>query len=425
MSEKKKIIFLVRAYNDLDIQASLINEFAQDQNYEVLVVAGFCDNEIFIAEHHEAFSYLSSQGVQFKNVLENSEKFLTRTSYAAYKWLINWRRKVSNPVLFFVRTLLIFVRNFMQKQANTDQSWLRYVEELSPSYLVIDEVVCQSGRSKIVDVILPKLKKKQTVIFSIVTGHKVYFDMNPSGVTTQIPYLRKLADKFYVPAQLDLEVCKHSYPDENYLIKGNLRMDRSWISKIHENILVSPFFPIDAYRKALPNKDLKIVLMLSKLSYGVRIPELVKCMKFLNQHRDVSFVIKPHTRGMKFDFMEKSDVDNAVIADNVPSAVLCEWADLQLFTGSSIVFHAMAQDKSVGFLGYCQEIRTLFDEHEACLNYDSHEQLERDIQAQVDDSDDRMQVDQARVAAFMDEHVWGGVPGDSVAKAYKEDMERT
>ncbi len=423
MPEQKKIIFVVRAYNDLDIQASLINEFAQDTTYDVVVLAGFFDNEIVIADHYEGYPFLKSQGVQFLNVLDDGGSFLTKWVYRAYKTMMSSRKQCPASILFFIRAMLFVVRKIMQRQARIDQNWLEYTKALTPDYVIMDEAVVQKGRSKIVDEIIPIFKQRGTKVFAILTGHHIYFDTNPSNSEKQISYLNHITEKHFVPAQLDVDISQNHFPDEKYVVKGNLRMNPVWVSRMYDDILIPPHFPYADYEKKLPTGKYKVVLMLSKLTYGVRVPELAKCIKYLNDHPDVSLVIKPHTRGMKFDFMNANDVYNAVIADTIPSAVLCKWADIQLFTGSSIAFHSMALGKSVGFLGYCQEIRTIFDEYPICFNFSSQSHLEETMQQLIEGNGDALGPDAQAVNDFLFEHVWGGAKGGQVAKAYKTEIE--
>ena len=189
--------------------------------------------------------------------------------------------------------------------------------------------------------------------------------------------LKGCVHRFTVPAKLDSDVVRERSPNLKPEVHGNLRMDRSWIKRLHEEILVPPYMNKKAYMDKLPQgKGPKVVFMLSKLGYGIKVDELKDSIKLVADMPGVSCAIKPHTRGMKFDFMDPKQLSDTVIVPDIPSALLIEWADILLFTGSSIAFHAMILNKRVGFLQNAQYIPTIFDDGLSCDKFDTNEQLQ-------------------------------------------------
>lgn len=423
-AEKKRVVFLNRAYNDLDIQFSLINEFAQDRSFHVRVIGYPADGNLGNPDRHEISDYMKNKfNISFETVIDSiyapthlkiihyTERNLGRVRKSKFGRM---------PVLSLIFkalhvSLLIFMREILKKPAQ----WLMdAVKSWDADIIFIDELYAQHGRSYLADHILPNLQETDTAIYIIKTGQHVYNSFRPSEGSPPI-YTRTNARYFFTPGSLDENFGRSSFPDENFLTIGNLRMDSGWIKKIHAEILKPSH-----YVKALPQGKIKIALMLSKLSYGVKAEDLKAAIRLVSSVEDVAFVIKPHTRGMKFDFMPKSDIGNAVIVDDIPSAILCDWADLQLFTGSSIVFHAMALGRAVGFLKFCQKHETIFDDGKSCINIESLADLQKLVTDMIKEKEKIMS--SLDYGPFMNRYVYAGDAAGNIASRYKsivlEDM---
>ncbi len=362
MSEKKNIIFLNRAYNDLDIQLSLIKEFAKDDGFNVRVIGYPCDGDMGSPQYHEAANYIKDKyGVAFETVLDKSPAPLyLRLLYKAERAFLKLKNGTAGVLAkpFHVGILMV-----MRKILRRDLPWLDDVVSLwNPSIVIIDEAFVQKGRSYMIDKILREKAQKDVKIYVVQTGQTTYLDAVPNKDSSSkikvediILGERSPARKFFVPSKLDQMAVNTNFPQEIPEIHGNLRMDRDWIKTLHEDILVPPHVNKQKYLDKLPKEGRpRIVFMLSKLGYGIKLDELKDTIRSVSNIEGVACAIKPHTRGMKFDFMSADEIKDSVIVPEIPSAVLIEWADILLFTGSSIAFHAMVLDKRVGCLQNCQ-----------------------------------------------------------------------
>ena len=98
----------------------------------------------------------------------------------------------------------------------------------------------------------------------------------------------------------------------------------------------------------LPHPDpsfVKVVLMLNKYRYNTWKEEIERVIKTLLLIKGVFLIIKPHTRNMRFEDLKNERI--LIADDQYHSRKLIEWADLVLFTLSSIFLDALLVKKPV------------------------------------------------------------------------------
>jgi hypothetical protein len=380
----REIIFLNRAYNDMDIQASLIDSFGETGAWNIRVIGYPCDGYMGHPSYHECAQYLiDKHNVSFESVMEHPKTPLF------LKWLYKLERtlfKLKNKSFInnIIKIPYIIVLQLLFKLLKRNTEWLENVtKQWNPEILIIDEAGLHADRSYMIDKILPELAKRGTHIHAIQTGQTTYFDANPNKATSENPITTRApftVKHFYVPSALDKAAVNETTPHASPEIQGNLRMDKRWIEKLHNEILVPPVLDKTLYLERLPQGNPRVVFMLSKLGYGIKLDEMKSTIRTVAEMKGVACAIKPHTRGMKFDFMNERETQSCAIVPDIPSALLIEWADIILITGSSIAFHAMIKGKRVGYLQNCQYIKTVFDDGAACDKFDSVEQLQEFLQ---------------------------------------------
>ncbi len=420
---QKNIIFLNRAYNDLDIQLSLIKEFIEDKSFNIRVIGYPCDGDLGTPQYHEASNYIKDKyNVEFETVLDKAPAPLfLRLLYKFERFLLK-AKKINFLIKIPHVATLILLRHFLRG----DLYWLDKVTiDWKPYIIIIDEAFTQKGRSYMIDKILKDRAEQGTAIYVIQTGQTTYLDTSPNKSSNYkvktLDNPRSLARRFIVPNLLDKAAVNANSPLENPEVHGNIRMDKEWIKTLHNEILAPPYMDKQKHLDKLPDGKPRVVFMLSKLGYGIRLDELKDSIRAVANIDGIGCAIKPHTRGMKFDFMSSSEIDNCAIVPEIPSALLIEWADIILFTGSSIAFHAMILNKRVGFLQNCQYLETTFDDGKACYVFDNVGQLtdllndwQKNGAPKI--SDEKL----ASINNFLIENVYGGNKDGLTAKHYKE-----
>ena len=423
MSQKREIIFLNRAYNDLDTQLPLIAAFAEDERFQVRVIGYPCDGTLGEPLYHEAVPYIQSKyDVSFETVLDHEKApFYLKFLHKLERFL--FRNKPKYPVIkpLHVGCLMLMRILFKRKLP-----WLRDVfAGWNPVCVVMDEVFIQPGRSYLIDCILKPRAETGLHVYAIQTGHMIYKDPSPnkSAQNTSLKNLeRSPVKRLIVPNEQGKKVMQINFPNEIIEVQGNLRMDPSWIKRLRDEVLVSPYFDKEHTTNRLPNNGkLKVVFMLSKLGYGVKLDEMKNTLRTVCNMEDVDCVIKPHTRAMKFDFMSEEEIGDAVVTYDAPSAVLIEWADIILMTGSSIVFHAMALNKRAGFLKNCQSIETIFDDGFACDTFERLEQLTEFLEKWRNDGKPEQSNDQVEQQKnWKHQEIYAGIKDGHTVEHYKK-----
>lgn len=376
----KNIVFLNRAHNDVDMHMSLIEEFAGD-GFNVRVIGYPCDGEPGQPQKHEGTAYMNDRyGVTFESVLDRPPAPLALR--LLYKQVKFWdRMKKACPNIVF-KALHVFCLKILRAQLRKDTPWLMTMaQSWNADILIADEAVLQGGRAYMIDTVIPALTKNGTKLFVIQTGQHIYKNFFTDSKIEDVRYNQQNAERFFVAGTLDQEICQKLYPQEKIEVHGNIRMDKKGIDVFHNRILAPPYFDREKHLERLPGGSPRIVFMLSKMIYGVESEAIIETIRAVSHMQDVGCVIKPHTRSMKFDFMRPEEISGAVIADDIPSSLLIEWADMVLFTGSGIAFHALTVGKRAGFLKYCQNLETLFDGGEVCDIFQSLDDLKSFIQS--------------------------------------------
>jgi hypothetical protein len=167
-----------------------------------------------------------------------------------------------------------------------------------------------------------------------------------------------------------------------------------------------------------PNSTkLKVVLMPSKPQCRVDVDRLFKTCAILADLDGIEAMIKPHTRapGAKnlFHGVPLPDVSHVLTAE------LCEWADVLLNVGSSVITEALMKGKPALYLKYLHENTTLFEELGSCWVINDEEELKNALLSLQADKN-TIPYSEESVAAFVSEIVHGGDKNSDVLDDYEK-----
>jgi len=129
--------------------------------------------------------------------------------------------------------------------------------------------------------------------------------------------------------------------EQQIKVLGSTRFCNEWMKKLRE-ILPEADLPV------LDDKILKIVFMISKPKYNGHPEEVERTIKYISKFPDVFIFVKPHTRGMKFNMEFGSNVQ--IVDNDFHSPILIDWADVVLFTMTSVIFDCLKCDKPALYL---------------------------------------------------------------------------
>jgi hypothetical protein len=145
--------------------------------------------------------------------------------------------------------------------------------------------------------------------------------------------------------------------------------------------------------------------MPSKPQYHDDLSRLSATCNLLAGMRNMNVMIKPHTRtgGEKHLF----EGNNLKDASSVLTAELCEWADVALVVGSSVITEVLMRKKPALYLKYLHANTTLFEELGACWTIRDENELKNALLSLQKNKSD-VPYEETRVSDYVKHVVYGG-----------------
>jgi CDP-glycerol glycerophosphotransferase (TagB/SpsB family) len=157
--------------------------------------------------------------------------------------------------------------------------------------------------------------------------------------------------------------------------------------------------------------------MTTRPVYRIDVERMLRTFKMLSELDGIEVVVKPHTRtGTEAHIYDNSPLANV---SDISSVELCEWADVMLVIGSSIIIEALTRKKPALYLKYLHENTTEYEEFGACWIINDETELQdallllRDGEGHVPYTDDN-------VDKWLAEIIYGGRGIRDVLSDYKE-----
>jgi UDP-N-acetylglucosamine:LPS N-acetylglucosamine transferase len=145
--------------------------------------------------------------------------------------------------------------------------------------------------------------------------------------------------------------------------------------------------------------------MQSKPQCRIDVERMSTTFEILADPPEIQAMIKPHTRSAGdrhvFDKIHLAD------ASHILTAELCEWADVLLVVGSSVITEALMQGKPVLYLKYLHENTTLFEDLGACWIISNETELKRALLALHKNKTD-IPYGADNITEFISQVVYGG-----------------
>jgi hypothetical protein len=199
--------------------------------------------------------------------------------------------------------------------------------------------------------------------------------------------------------------------DGKILVLGSARYCDEWLTQ-NRRILPGVFTD-----RRQVSDNLKVVLMPSKPQCRMDVDKLFSTCRVLASLEGVEAMIKPHTRirtqQQVFDNIPLPDVSEYLTAE------LCEWADVLINVGSSVITEALMQDKPALYLKYLHPNTTLFEELGACWTLQDEEDL-KNAMSRLREDKRYMPYRKESVAQFIKEIVYGGSHDRDVLGRYTQ-----
>jgi len=266
----------------------------------------------------------------------------------------------------------------------------------------------------VVEVLLRAAKEKSLPVLALPHGVYLYTnDLVKTDLTeerTREKFNRY--DRVVVQNSLYKKVMvKSGVEEDKIVVLGSARYCNEWMAQ-YKKIL-----PRVMHARAEHSGRLKVVFMTTRTRYRVKVDETIQTFDVLSKLKGIDVLVKPHTRTGKDVGMYKN-LPLANVSD-VSSVELCEWADIVLVVGSSIVVEALRLKKPVLYLKYLHENTMEYEVFGACWTIHDDAELQS---ALVSLQRNRTQVPYSdeTVGRWLSEIVYGGEGEGDVLKNYEE-----
>jgi hypothetical protein len=414
-------LFLVRAFNDIDHITPVVWKMSRD-NYPVAV---YCINPEYDIQSDYRLNYLKELGVEVDLIYNHFDQNLGRLhrimrrlmlrSFAVKKQLdagMAQNSSVTSRMLGPLARAAGIMLYMLMRLMFYNKSWAQNILERSGV-----KVLCFDWMrpNQFVGIVLLAAAKNMSIP-TLALPHGVFIYTNDSIAIESRPMetFEKLNRYDYVIVQNKLyrEIMTKSGLDKTKIhLLGSARYCNEWVE---QNKKISP-------RKIIANSKnatkLKIVFMTTKVRWRVNTERMLKTLEMLSNYDGIELLIKPHTRTKKeATLYESLPLPNV---SNVSSVELCEWADVVMVIGSSIILEPLIQGKPVLYLKYLHANTTLYEEFGACWTIHNEEELKKALSSLQTDRKTVPYSDED-VRGFIADIVYGGPQKRDVLKDYEQ-----
>ena len=414
-------LFFVRAFNDIDHMTPVVWKMSRDN----IPATVYCLNPDYDIDNDYRLDFLRKLGIkvdyiyndfdQELGVLHQIIRFVFSKSFAiGRRWDFDGRGGLFLLGKMFGRlSQQIGSRLFkLSRRRFYGTSWARNIlKQSGAKALCFDHV---RPKQYIIGSLLRAAKELSVPTLALPHGVYLYTnELVKAGSTEESRYDKfNRFDYIVVQNKLRKEVLARSGVEaEKIFVLGSARYCDEWMSQ---------------YSKILPRMlksngesagKLKVVFMTTRPAYRIDVKRMLRTFEMLSKLDGIEVVVKPHTR----TGTEAHIYNNSPLADvsDVSSVELCEWADVMLVIGSSIIIEALTRGKPAIYLKYLHENTTEYEAFEACWIINGEDELQdallllRDGQGNVPYSDDN-------VNKWLAEIIYGGRSARDVLSDYEE-----
>jgi hypothetical protein len=376
-------LFFVRHFNDIDHIAPIVWKMHQHK-YPVAV---YCINPQYDIHSDYRLTFLQRQGVTVDFVHKAFDRELPalhRAAQWAFQWLFAQSKRFNSvdpqspslPSRLAQLVTEIVAHTFYQltRLAFYNRKWAHsLLERTGARALCFDHVI---PKRNVVGVLLTAANERS--IPTLALPHGVYLYTNEfykAGSTAKTRF-----DKFnrydYILVQTQLRkdvLVRAGLRREKVVVMGSARFCAEWISQ-NRKIL-----PRVMKSSESDTTRLKVAFMTSKPQCRIDVDRMLGTADILSNLSGIDVMIKPHTRiGALAQYFYNLPAGNA---SNVLTPELCEWADVVLVIGSSVITEALMQRKPVLYLKYLHANTMLFEESGACWTIHNEAELKTALRA--------------------------------------------
>jgi len=369
-------LFFIRAFNDVDHFTPIIWKMNRD-NYPVVV---YCINPEYDIQNDYRLNFLRDNGVRVDYIYNELAKdlgifhrimrFLYQTTYDLQKRIVVDSR-FSSRLQGLAHIAAKFLYHLTRKKYY-GLDWARNILERNRAQVLCFDWV--TPKRYVVDVLLRAAE--EMAVMKLALPHGVYLytnDLYANNLLKIDSTKNRLSEKREQFNRYDYIVVQNRlYQDvmsasgverQKIIVLGSARYCDEWMMQ-HKKILPRVMKSADE-----DTGSLKVVFMTTRSRYRIKVERMIRTFDMLSKMKGVDIRVKPHTRTNQYNANKDVGMFTGLPFPNaaaVSSVELCEWADVILVVGSSIIIEALKLHKPVLYLKFLHENITEYEKFGAC-----------------------------------------------------------
>ena len=414
-------LFLVRHFNDIDHLTPVVWKLKKN-NYPVAV---YCMNPWYDISQDYRLVFLKNQGIPVDYVhmaIDRHRSILHETMQSLIQWCLRVQKRIDageqeqkstvqkayGRIIQFLGSLFYKIIRKVFYNHRWAETILRKIEAQAVCF---DHVM---PRLYVVDAFLTAAQNMRIPTLALPHGVHLYTNENTKPKATDSRRFKKFNrfDHVIVPNQLRKDfLIQAGISAEKIFVLGSARYCREWMEQNNKIV------PRMIHPERHGNEKLRVVFMPSKPQCNVHLERLAATCLVLEDLTEINTMIKPHTRkGFAPNIYQGLRIP---IVSHMLTAELCDWADIILVIGSSVISEAIVRGKPALYLKYLHDNTTLFEEIGSCWTIHDETELS-DTLIFLQSNRSKVPYDEASIAQYITEVVKGGNPARNVLQEYEQ-----
>jgi len=402
-------LFFIREFNDIDHITPIVWKMRRD-DYPVAV---YCLNPEYDLQSDYRIQFLKQQDIkvvyifdecgQALGLVHRITRFISRTCFSIANRLDCHYHSALHTVFAALRRRAKKIGKKYYKRSRKkfyDTSWAHDVLAKSGAQMLCFDHV--NPDRYVVEIFLQAAKDKSIPTLALPHGVFIYTNNYVrNGSAGEDRY-----DKFnrfdYIITQNELRkevLVRAGVNKEKIFVLGSARYCNEWMT---QNKMI---LPKTMNLNIESQGTLKVVFMTTQFVYRIDVERMLKTFDLLSELEGIETAVKPHTRTGK----EAKVYENLPLANvaDISSVELCDWADVVLVIGSSIIIEPLKHGKPVLYLKYLHENKTQYEQFGACWTIHNEAEL-ADALFSLQDDRTRTPYTDENVNRFLSEIIYGG-----------------
>jgi hypothetical protein len=413
-------LFFIREFNDIDHITPVVWKMKRNR-YPIAV---YCLNPEYNLLKDYRIQFLRQQGVKVAYIFDECGQalgFWHRIMRFISRSCFSMANRLNREDLNAFRALLDVLRRRARKMGKKyykrarkkfyDASWAsRILDNSGAKVLCFDHV---NPDRYVVKIFIQAAGMKSIPTLALPHGVFIYTNNFVKDGSAEEDRYDKFNRFDHVVTQNELRkavLTRAGVQGKKISVLGSARYCDEWMA-LNTSILPR------AMKKKVANPDrLRAVFMTTRFAYRIDVDRMLKTFDLCSEFKGIEMVVKPHTRtGSEAKVYEKLPLPNVA---GLSSVELCEWADIVLVIGSSILIEPLKQGKPVLYLKYLHENTTQYEEFGACWTIHDEAELKEALLSLQEDKTSVPYTNE-RVDRFLSEIINGGKDERDVLDDYK------